>query len=120
MGRGVTCFRNPEMLGRISTSMTQRITVSSTLTGQVNTCLYLLLFSMYLFLVGKNLIANMLPTLCEAVGQPRATNHSVRYEFDLVINSDSFLLFRVTAIKYMRRSGMDWLTIAKITGVNKF
>ena len=50
--------------------------------------------------VGKDVVALMLRTLCEAVGQPPCTNHQVR----------------VTAIKNLRRDGWDWYDIAKITG----
>ena len=42
----------------------------------------------------------MLPALCSAVNQPRCTNHQLR----------------CTAIIFMRRAGLPWLTIAKITG----
>ena len=61
----------------------------------------------------------MLPTLCDAVGAERATNHMVRWFF---LNSNNNIdvkigfILRVTAIKYMRRAGMDWLSIAKVTG----
>ena len=50
--------------------------------------------------VGKNMIYKMLPELCLACDRPRQTNHSLR----------------ATAIMYMRRAGLDWETIVKITG----
>ena len=50
--------------------------------------------------VGKNKFADMLPTLCEIIGRPRQTNHCIRS----------------TAICYMRRAGMSWETIIKVTG----
>jgi len=50
--------------------------------------------------VGANTLAAMLPLLCSAVNSERYTNHQIR----------------VTAIVFMRRAGLDWLTIAKITG----
>jgi len=50
--------------------------------------------------VGPRTMPDMLPALCLAVEQPRCTNHQIR----------------TTAIIYMRRSGLSWLTIAKITG----
>ena len=52
----------------------------------------------------------MLPALCEAVGQPRCTNHQIR------LNLNRGFFIRTTAIIYMRRAGIPWLTIAKITG----
>ena len=50
--------------------------------------------------VGKNKFSEMLPTLCEIIGRPRQTNHCIRS----------------TAICYMRRAGMSWETIIKVTG----
>ena len=57
----------------------------------------------------------MLPALCAAVGEPRCTNHQLRFESYFL---DIFYTynFRTTAIIYMRRAGVPWLTIAKITG----
>ena len=62
--------------------------------------------------VGVNTISKMLPTLCDAVGEARATNHMLRYCWMNIYPKASLL--RATAIKYMRRSGLDWLTISKI------
>ena len=50
--------------------------------------------------VGRNMIYGMLSQLCAAVGRPRQTNHCVR----------------ATAVMYMRRAGLEWETIIKITG----
>ena len=50
--------------------------------------------------VGRNMVYGMLPQLCAAVGRPRQTNHCVR----------------ATAVMYMRRAGLEWETIIKITG----
>ena len=50
--------------------------------------------------VGPRMLPGMLPSLCKAVGKERCTNHQIR----------------TTAIIYMRRAGIPWLTIAKITG----
>ena len=45
----------------------------------------------------------MLPNLTKYLSKERATNHLT-------------FLFRCTAIKYMRRSGMTWADICKVTG----
>ena len=59
----------------------------------------------------------MLPNLCDAVERPRQTNHSIRLflkrlsetRFNKKIN-------RATAIMYLRRAGLPWETIIKVTG----
>ena len=51
--------------------------------------------------IGKNTVSSMLKNLCQVVGKPEADNHALR----------------TTAIIYMRRSGLSWQDISKITGM---
>ena len=50
--------------------------------------------------VGKNMLSQMIPKLCQILERPRKTNHCLR----------------ATAVMYMRRAGLSWETIIKITG----
>ena len=61
---------------------------------------FLAFINIFSSIVGPRLLGDMLPALCSAVNQPRCTNHQLR----------------CTAIIFMRRAGLPWLTIAKITG----
>ena len=61
---------------------------------------FLAFINIFFSIVGPRLLGDMLPALCSAVNQPRCTNHQLR----------------CTAIIFMRRAGLPWLTIAKITG----
>ena len=58
----------------------------------------------------------MLPQLCEAIHKPRSTNHQIR-QVDLNNTvSVNIFIYRVTAVKALRRAGFDWHTISKISG----
>ena len=72
-------------------------------------------FIISLILVGANTLAAMLPLLCSAVNSERCTNHQIRCYYHS-FKEGQFITHRVTAIVFMRRAGLDWLTIAKITG----
>ena len=63
-------------------------------------------------------MALMLPALCEAVEQPKCTNHQIRFsiKFEIEFINNLVIFTRTTSIIYMRRAGIPWLTIAKITG----
>ena len=50
--------------------------------------------------VGEHTLASMLPTLCSIVGKEKRTNHCLR----------------ATAVMYLRRAGLVWSTIIKVTG----
>ena len=62
-------------------------------------------------------MALMLPALCEAVEQPKCTNHQIRFsiKFEIEFINNLVIFTRTTSIIYMRRAGIPWLTIAKIT-----
>ena len=58
----------------------------------------------------------MLPNLTKYLGKERATNHQIRFKTPNNMAPTLTFPFRCTAIKYMRRSGMTWADICKVTG----